>query len=312
MIQVFSINQNSSLIQREETLKLASSWEKYPGVLLKTCNRIEFYEGVGLANEDVINHLFRVVSGLESNLIGEIAIQGQVKNAYIEASRKFCLSPGLHSLFQYALNVGKKVRTESQLSRGAISHSQAATEVILKSCIELNKSLITIIGVHKLNEDIIKFLLSKGAETIFLGNKSFEKAAELAEKHGCSVFRLDQLKEFLKFTDVLISATSAPHTIVNFDLFPKNKEMLILDLAFPRDVDETIGNIKGVKLYNLEDIENVVTQNIGARKNEIAKAEQIIEEEVRKFQLKQQRYVRFITTIQGNLPKQQACPKTSR
>jgi glutamyl-tRNA reductase len=300
MIQVFSINQNSSLVQREATLKLASSWEKYPGVLLKTCNRIEFYEGVGLANEEVINHLFRVVSGLESNLIGEIAIQGQVKNAYLEASRKFCLSPGLHSLFQSALNVGKRVRTETQLSKGAISHSQAATEIICKSGINLNKSLITIIGAHKLNEDIIKFLLSKGAETIFLGNKSFEKASELAEKHGCSVFRLNQLKEFLKFTDILISATSAPHTIVNFDTFPRKKEMMVIDLAFPRDVDEKIGNINGVKLFNLENIEKLVFQNIGSRKNEIAKAEQIIEEEVRKFQLKQQRYVKFITTIQGN------------
>jgi glutamyl-tRNA reductase len=300
MIQAFSINQNSSLEQREATLKLAFLWENYPGVLLKTCNRIEFYEGVGLADEDVIRHLFRVVSGLESSLIGEISIQGQVKNAYQEASGKFCLSPGLHCLFQSALSVGKKVRTETNLSKGAVSHSQTATEVILKSGIKLNKSLITIIGAHKLNEDIIKFLLSKGAETIFLGNKSFEKASELAEKHGCSVFRLDQLNEFLKFTDILISATSAPHTIVKFEVFPKDKEMLILDLAFPRDVDESIGNINGVELFNLEDIEKKVYQNIDSRKNEIAKAEQIIEKEIRKFQIKQERYVKYITTFQGN------------
>jgi glutamyl-tRNA reductase len=287
-------------VQREATFKLALSWEMYPGVLLKTCNRLEFYEGIGIAGEEIVRHLFRIVSGLESNLIGEIAIQGQVKNAYIQASRRFSLSPGLHSLFQSALSAGKRVRTESQLSIGAMSHSQAATEIIFKSGTDLNKSLITIIGAHKLNEDIIKFLLSKGAETIFLGNKSFEKASEIAVKYGCNVFRLDQLKEFLKFTDVLISATSAPHTIVSLDTFPVNKEMLVLDLAFPRDIDENIGKINGVKLYNLEDIEKVVCQNIGSRKNEIVKAEQIIEEEVKKYLIKQQRYVKFLTDIQGN------------
>ena len=291
MIKVSFAQKPISLIEREAAFSASGAFKNRPGVLLQTCNRIEFYEGEGCVQEDQIRHLFRVVSGLESNMLGEVAIQGQVKTAYMEACGKFRLSRELHWLFQTALFVGKRVRTESGISRGAMSHSQAAVEIICKSGINLDKALISIIGAHKLNEDIIRFLKSKGAETIFLGNKSFEKAQTIAEKFNCETFRLDQLTDFLSFTDILISATSAPHTIVDLAVFPKGKRMLIVDLAVPRDIDERIGNIEGVTLYNIESIENAVSQNIDTRKCEIIKAEQIIEEEIEKFFRKQEKYV---------------------
>ncbi len=295
MIRLYSINQlNNSLADRENALGRFIGDTGSPGVLIQTCNRIELYYGEGIVPDDIAKHLFRVVSGLESSLTGEIAIQGQIKNSYRQASEKFSLTAGLHLLFQTALFVGKRVRTESDISRGAVSHSQAAVEIILRSNLTLDNTLISLIGVHKLNEDIIRFLQRKGAETIFLANKSFEKAETIARIYNCKIMQLDQLPEMLKFSDILISATSAPHLIVKYENFPAGRKMLILDLAFPRDVDERIGHLPGITLYNLENIENAINQNIEKRKSEIQKAEQIIEEEVILFREKQIRKMNYI------------------
>jgi len=280
---IYSSQSTSSLTEREQYFKKLNLPENEPHVLLQTCDRIELYWGEGEIPADVAHHLFEVVSGLDSSLIGEGAIQGQVKNAYLEASQKFALSSSLHKLFQTALSVGKRVRTESSISQGAISHSQAVIECLIQEGIPLKNALITIIGVNKINEDVIKFLHAKGAYSIFLGNRNFEKAAELASIYDCNAFRLDNIKQFIEFTDVLISATSAPHTIVKPEHIPANKKILIFDLAFPRDVDESIGQLPNVTLYNLEDIKKRVEQNLCARKNEIVFAENIIAEEVGKF-----------------------------
>jgi len=284
MVQYISNSQKTStLAERESFLKNLSLPKNTPHVLLQTCDRIELYWGEGEVPVEVMDHLFRVVSGLESSLIGEGAIQGQVKNAYQEASQKFALPSSLHRLFQTALSVGKRVRTESAISQGAISHSQAVIECLLQEGITLKNALITLIGVNKLNEDVIKFLHAKGAYSIFLGNRNFENAAELALRCDCKAFRLDNMKEFIDYTDVLITATSAPHLIVKPEHIAEGKKLLILDLAFPRDVDERIGLLPNVTLYNLEDIKKRVHQNLDARMKEVVVAEGIIEEEVGKF-----------------------------
>jgi len=139
------------------------------------------------------------------------------------------------------------------------------------------------LGINKLNEDIIKFLQAKGAMSIFLGNRYFQKAQDVAEKYHCKAFRFDEMKPFLEFTDVLISATSAPHLIVKPEHISTKQKILILDLAFPRDVDERIGDMPNVTLYNLEDIKLRVNQNKEARQNKVELALQIIDEEVEKF-----------------------------
>jgi glutamyl-tRNA reductase len=288
MIQLYSNPQNTSLTDREKVFGTLNPAVTRPGVCLQTCNRLEFYEGEGEIPLHIVRHLFRVTSGLESKLVGEIAIQGQVKTAYIEASGRFALSKSLHQLFQSALAAGKRVRTSSGISKGAVSHSQAAVEIIMQSGIELNNTIISLIGIHKLNEDIIRFLTNKGAETIFLANKTYDKAKEIGDAMGCQVMRLDQLREMLKFTDILITATAAPHLIVKYDDFPAHKQMTIIDLAFPRDVDERIGDLPGVTLFNLESVELLAKQNLDKRLGRIAKAEQILEEEVQKFIKKQQ------------------------
>src|SRR5574344_177201 len=147
MITYKSINQiNASLDEREKYLKEIENEIERPSVFLQTCNRVEVYEGDGDVPNEVARHLFRVVSGLESALIGERAVQGQVKEAYINARNKFKLPAPLHKLFEYALLVGKKVRTDTEISHGAVSHSLAAIEIVESERCDLLNSRITLIG----------------------------------------------------------------------------------------------------------------------------------------------------------------------
>lgn len=258
MVRYFTVNHNIASVEERETFIANYKQEATePHVKLQTCNRIECYSGEGDIPYSLVKHLFRVVSGLESGLVGEIAIQGQVKQAYTDACASYKLSSSLHKLFQTALSVGKKVRTESAISRGAVSHSQIVVETICQHDIPLKHALITLIGVNKLTEDVIRFLKSKGAETIFLANRSREKALVMAQKYGCETYSFEKMKDFLAYTDILITATSAPHTIVKPHHIEQDKKMLILDLAFPRDVDQEIGKYKNISLYNLDDMERV-------------------------------------------------------
>jgi glutamyl-tRNA reductase len=274
---------NSSLHERELLLKQTDNQFTEPHVRLQTCNRMEIYSGEGDIPEEVTRHLFRVVSGLESSLPGESAIQGQVKVAYETARKQFDLSPDLHRLFQQALRVGKRVRTESGIGIGAVSHGQATVEIILQSGIELKEAQITLIGVNKLTGDIIRFLRSRGAKAIFLANRSYQKALPLAKRYGCDITGFDQLTEVLGYTNVLISATSAPHLILKKEQFAETKSMMVFDLAFPRDIDPAVAGLSQVNLFNLEDVEAFVRKNICQREQEVNHANRIIEEQIVQF-----------------------------
>ncbi|KGI60295.1 glutamyl-tRNA reductase [Prevotella sp. S7 MS 2] len=281
MIGYKSINHlNTSLEDREETFKLERNQNNQPSVFLQTCNRMELYYGEGEIPTDVANHLFRVVSGLESAIVGERAVQGQVKDAYISARTHHKLPAEMHKLFEFALQVGKRVRNETEISHGAVSHSLAAIEIIEDEHIDLTDARITIIGVNKLTSDIIKFLQNKGTHLVFLGNRTLDKAHRLADQFGIEVFALDDKREFLKDTDILISATSADTTIINEEDINPNQRMLAIDLAFPRDIAPAIGENPNVTLYNLRDVESKVQKNISIREDEVKKAEKIIEEEI--------------------------------
>lgn len=284
MVHFKSVNfKHFTLAEREAFLQSLTDADAEPSVLLRTCNRIEQYSGKGEVPVEVARYLFRLVSGLESAFVGETAIQGQVKKAYLEAAERNKLPESLHRLFQAALRVGKRVRTESALSQGAMSHSQAVIEILEREEVNLETAIISIIGVNKMNEDIIRYLQSKKAYSIFLSNRSYERAQELAEQYGCSSFTLDERKEALAVSDVVISATSAPHTIIRREHITPGKPLLLLDLAFPRDIEEQVGAMPHITLYNLEDLNVKVNDNISARRQQIVKAEAIIEEEVALF-----------------------------
>lgn len=271
-----------------------------PYIFLKTCNRSELYYGSGDVPDEVARHLFRVVSGLESAIIGERAVQGQVKEAYYTAKQQRWLPAELHKLFQSALQVGKRVRNETEISHGAVSHSLAAIEIIedeLRSNkgLELKDAHITIIGVNKLTADILKFLQNKGAKMVFLANRSQIKAHHLADPLGIQVYTLDEKQAFLAHTDILISATSAPHLIIHKEDIAPDKRLLAIDLAFPRDIDSRLNELPGVHLYNIRDVEQKVRQNIKVRQTEVEKAEGIIEEEISEMQEALERRKRYIS-----------------
>lgn len=283
-----------------------------PYIFLKTCNRSELYYGDGDVPEEVARHLFRVVSGLESAIVGERAVQGQVKEAYYTAKAQRWLPAELHKLFQSALQVGKRVRNETEISHGAVSHSLAALEIIeeelssdtkkkelssehLFESLDLRNAHITLIGVNKLTADILKFLQNKGAKMVFLANRSQIKAHYLADPLGIKVYTLDEKADFLAHTDILISATSAPHLIIHKEDLPKDKTMLAIDLAFPRDLDSRLNELPNVRLYNIRDVEKKVRENIEVRGAEVEKAKAIIEEEIQEMNEALERRKRYIS-----------------
>jgi glutamyl-tRNA reductase len=284
MIQCKLFNKSDySLSEREHLYESLCIDESLPHVMLKTCNRVEVYWGEGRIDENDMRHLFRVASGLESSLIGERAIQGQLKLAYQEASHKYKLSSQLHKLFQIAIHAGKRVRTETKISEGAMSHSQITVDILKKEKVDLQNKIVSIIGVNKLTEDILKYLVSNKAVNIFLSNRHLDKAQNLADKYNGTAVSLENKQQMLEFTDVLISATSAPHTIIKKDDIRADKDMIIFDLAFPRDVDDALRNFENIKLYDLEDIEKQTKESLNLRYKEIEFAEVIIEEEIEKL-----------------------------
>ena len=281
MIQYKSINhQDTSLAEREEYFKNLEHKDDDSAVLLQTCNRVELYYGNGDVPDEVARHLFKVACGLESAIIGEQAVQGQIKEAYMTAKRTKKLPAGMHKLFESALQIGKRVRSETQISHGAVSHSLAAIEIIEQEKIDLRNARITIIGVNKLTEEIIKFLLNKKAKLVFLANRTEEKARRMAEPYGIDIFRLEDKQKFLKDIDILISATSAPDAIIHSSDLTPGRPLLAIDLAFPRDIDPEVAKMQGVTLYNLHDVEQKVKANISVREDEVKKAEQMIEEAI--------------------------------
>lgn len=269
-----------SLAKRERYL--ARVTEAGPaGVVLSTCDRVEVYQGDGDIPVHVAAHLFRVVSGLESALPGETAIQGQVKNAYERARAAAALSPQLHKLFQRALLVGKRVRSETAISRGAMSHGKAVIEILRQDAVDIPASKIVIIGVNHLNQTLVKYLAEQGAGAVFIANRTYEKAAALGRAYGCAAVRFTALSAELCSADIVVSATSSPHAIIRRGDVITGKHITMFDLAVPRDIDPAIGTLPRVTLYNIEDIEARISGNRDRRLAEARKAEKIIEEELR-------------------------------
>lgn len=296
MVELVKIGTESTLDERENFLYNLKSEALSDGILLQTCNRVEYYSGKGSVSDKIVQHLFRVVAGLESSIIGETAIVNQVKMAYSDAVKTRKLDKNLHKLFQTALFVGKRVRKETGISVGAMSHGQAAVNLLLKKTGSFTNLNITIIGVNALNEKIIKFLVNKGANTIFIGNRTYEKANELALKYNARALKFTSLPSILEKTDILISATSAPHLVLKKENFRAKRKMIILDLAVPRDIDPEIKNFPNVCLYDIERIEKEIVQNISQREDKVGQAEKIIDYELEIFLNK---------TVNKNVQKQQ-------
>jgi glutamyl-tRNA reductase len=241
-----------------------------------------------MRQQDVVKHLFRVASSLDSMILGEPQILGQIKQAYATARTAGAMSSTLNDVVNQALSVAKRVRRETALGSAAVSVSYAAVELAKKIFGGLKDKTIFVVGAGKMSELAAKHLLGSGASKILVSNRTFERAAELAAAfHGTAV-PFENLFEHLSQADIVISSTGSPQTIINKHQVEKllsarkNRPIFFVDIAVPRDIDPAVNELDNVFLYDIDDLGHVVEANKKQREREAVWAEEIIQAEVQK------------------------------
>ncbi len=288
-------------------------------LILSTCNRMEVYAVCGkksdqsdaikkflsqfhnlevndhkaifyvYRDQEAIEHLFRVASGLDSMVIGEMEILGQVKKAYQDARESGSTGKILNKLFQKAFNTAKKIRTDTFVGCGAVSVSSAAIRLAKKILGGLDDKVALIIGAGTIGEQLALYLKKNGIKNILVANRTLEKAQILTEKFSATAIAFDEFKQRLAEVDIVITSTGAPHCIIRqediLELMPRRKQkpLFIIDLAVPRDVQEEVNKIDNVYLYNIDDLQKIVEQNLFLRKNELDTCVSIIENSSKAF-----------------------------
>ena len=283
------------------------------GVLLSTCNRAEVYlvegerEAAGavwsllgrrlgrdaepygyvLRDREAVTHLFRVASGLDSMILGEAQIHGQVREAW-ERSRAHA-GTILHRLFQSALLVGGRVRSETAIGHGAASISSAAVQLAKQIFGSLQGRHAMVLGAGEMAELALECLVNEGVRAAIVANRTWERAEELARRHGATAMHYDACWSGLRDVDVVICSTAAPHAIVTPSRVAPalvgraGRPLCILDIALPRDVEPSVGGLDNVFLYDLDDLRAVAASNLERRRAELPTAEQVIADEVDKY-----------------------------
>lgn len=285
------------------------------GVLLSTCNRTEFYLvadgeqpaeaawtllaerlGEGRAareygylarDRDAVRHLYRVSAGLDSMILGESQIQGQVRDAW-EVSRAQA-GPVLHRLFQTALHVGARVRAETALGTGTASAASAAVAVAGKIFGDLAGRTALILGAGDVAEVAATCLVDQGVRVSLVANRTHERARAIAERLGARALTLDEAWPHFATADLALCSTAAPHAVVTWERVAgiiagrRGRPLCILDLAVPRDVEPAIAQLENVFLYDVDDLQTVAAQATARRREEIPAAERIVEEEADLF-----------------------------
>ena len=289
-------------------------------VILSTCNRVEIYASHqgdfpelctqirgflcehGDVTEDEINdaiyeyeghdavhHVFRVTSSLDSLVVGESQILGQVRDAYLTAQSDQATDKIINALFQKAMSVAKSVRTHSRIGEGKVSVSSAAIDLAVSIFGSLTQKTVVVVGSGEMAELALKSIISEGVGTIIIANRSIEKAATLAEKFHGEAISLDQLGVELKRADILISSTAAPQFILGPDEFKSalksrtQKPMFVIDIALPRDIDPAVNEIDNVYLYDIDSLQEIVEENMESRRKEIERCNDIVTKGVESF-----------------------------
>lgn len=226
-------------------------------------------------NKDAVEHLFKVASGLDSMVIGEVEILAQVKKAYEAARQSLTTGKVLNRLFEKAFNTAKKIRSKTFISRGAISVSSVAVRLAKKILGNLGKKKALVIGAGKVGEQLILYLKKEGLESILVTNRTLEKAKSLAEAFGASVLLFEDFRAALAQVDIVITSTGAPHYIIHKDelltLMQKRakRPLFIIDLAVPRDVEPGLNPMDSVYLYDIDDLQKTVDETYIFRKSEV-------------------------------------------
>jgi glutamyl-tRNA reductase len=286
-------------------------------VILSTCNRVEIYAATSyepakafaelkqflktvhafdepfedklyaLAEPHSLQHLFRVASGLDSMVVGETEILGQIKTAYKLAQQHGNTGARLNKIFQRAFNVAKHVRSETNIQRGSVSAASVAVELAQKIFSSLAEREVLVIGAGEMSEKVARALLSRGAKSIIVANRSHERAQVLAREFGGRAVRFDDWAEEFGKIDIAISSTAAPHHILDrAKLEPlmklrKNRSLLLIDIAVPRDIAPEVNFMENVYLYNIDDLQAIADDYLKQRREEIVRCEQIIAEKVK-------------------------------
>jgi glutamyl-tRNA reductase len=238
---------------------------------------------------DAVRHLFRVASSLDSMVMGEPQILGQVKDAYRQCVASKASGVILNRLLHQAFRVAKRVRSETAIAQNAVSVSFAAVELAKKILGHLQGRTILLIGAGEMSELAARHLIRHGAERIIVANRTYARAVRLAEEfHGFPV-DFEHLEEKLQEVDIVISSTGAAGYVITREMIQaalrrrKNRLLFLIDIAVPRDIDPAAGGVDNVYLYNIDDLQAVVDENIRGRLGEAEKAERIIDDEVVKF-----------------------------
>lgn len=236
-----------------------------------------------------VRHIFRVASGLDAMMVGEKEIVAQVKEAYEKAVEAESVGTVLNALFQRALRVSKRVRTETMIDAGAVSVSSAAVQLAKKIFGDLSKRTVMIVGAGQTSEQTLKHLVDDGAGSIVASNRSYEKAVDLARTYGGRAISLKDCEDELARADIVISSTAAPRAIIGKEHLRtamrrrRNRPIFLIDIAVPRDIDPQVNEIDDVYLYNIDDLKEIAETNLRKRRQEVAKCDIIVEQEVSSF-----------------------------
>jgi glutamyl-tRNA reductase len=304
---------------RELLQELTARDEVDEAVAISTCNRTELYlvvsdpvraEGELLGrlaqraeirptelagvvysprNCDAARQLYRVTAGLESMIVGEAEVQGQVKRAYEAALAAGTTGPLTNRLFGAALQAGKRVRSETGIGRERVSVSTVAVDLARDVVGDLRARSVVIIGAGETAELTARALADQGVRTVFVANRHAARARSLAERFGGEVGSLESLPARLQEADIVVASTSSPHPIVGADELElvmrarDGRPLVLIDIAVPRDIEHACGDLDGVRVYDMDDLQAVVARNLEVRDAERTQAEAVVEEEIQRF-----------------------------
>jgi len=243
-----------------------------------------------LRGEDASRHLLRVTAGLDSMIVGEAEIQGQVKRAYELALVEGATGPILNRLFRGALAAGGRARNETAIGERGVSIPSVAVEVAQRALGDLSERKVLMIGAGATAELVARALVARGVDTVFVANRHHDRALGLAERFDGEAIRFETLPEQLVEVDVVVSTTNSPHHIIERDGLEQvmaereARPLVLIDIAVPRDIEPACREVPAVGVYDIDDIQQIVERNAGVREAEATRAERIIEDELDRFQ----------------------------